>query len=180
MKDLSLHIMDILQNSIRAKASLISITMEESENSLKMVIEDNGEGMDSATLAKVTDPFFTTRTTRKVGLGISLLKQRCELTDGTFELKSKEGEGTVLTCEFKTNSIDMLPLGDLAGVLMLCIQAHEEIRFLFTIIVNEEEEFSFDTTNIKKELEIDNFNIPEINKGIRNYLNENILEYIAL
>lgn len=179
MKDLSLHIMDILQNSIRAKADLISLSMEVSEDNLTIIIVDNGQGMSKEMLDKVVDPFFTTRTTRKVGLGTSLLKQNCELTGGTFDLESEENKGTVLTCQFNTKSIDMLPIGDIAGVIMLCVQSHNNIRFLFTI-ANQENEFKFDTLEIKNELEITDFSFPEINRSIRNYLNENILEFLVL
>lgn len=108
MKDISLHIMDILQNSTRAKATVIELLVEEDEQNDKLILKftDNGTGMSQETLEKVLNPFFTTRTTRKVGLGLSLIKQNAEQTGGSLEIESELGKGTVVTVTFGLSSID--------------------------------------------------------------------------
>ena len=133
MKDLSMHIMDILQNSTRAKAN--NITLEVLENydadTLTLIFKDDGCGMSAETVEKVTNPFFTTRTTRKVGLGLPLLKQNTEMTGGSMKIESEVGVGTTVTAIFGLTHLDRPPMGDLAGTMVLTIAAHPEIRFLF-------------------------------------------------
>lgn len=119
MRDLSLHILDIMQNSTAAQAGLIRATLlaKPETGMLDVIIEDDGSGMDEKLLAVVTDPFTTTRTTRKVGLGIPLFKASAERSGGSFEIKSHRGAGTVVRAEFEITNIDRPPLGDLAGVI---------------------------------------------------------------
>ena len=119
MKDLSSHMMDIVQNSIRAEASWIQIRIcEDPEADLFLIeIQDNGCGMDEATLARVRDPFFTSRTVRKVGLGIPLLQQNAERTGGKVSIVSQPGQGTTLTARFGHSHLDRPPLGDVAETL---------------------------------------------------------------
>ena len=179
MKDLSLHIMDILRNSIRAEAKRIILDLELKGDKLIVEFIDNGKGMDEETLAKVEDPFFTSRTTRKVGLGISLLKQNCEKTGGNFSITSKIGEGTSLQAVFNYKNLDMLPIGDINGVLMLCVSSNQNIQFILKARTKESE-FVFDTEEIKRELEIENFNSPELNAHIRDYIGENIRDFLDL
>ena len=121
MKDLSSHMMDIVQNSIRAEASWIQIRIcEDPEADLFLIeIQDNGCGMDEATLARVRDPFFTSRTVRKVGLGIPLLQQNAERTGGKVSIVSQPGQGTTLTARFGHSHLDRPPLGDVAETLTL-------------------------------------------------------------
>ncbi|NVO19278.1 MAG: ATP-binding protein [Bacteroidetes bacterium] len=134
MKDLSLHILDIAQNSISAGAGQVEITIEEqpSENLYSLSISDDGKGMDEEMRNKVTDPFFTTRTSRKVGMGIPLLKLNAERTGGSFEIDSKKGNGTLIKATFVFNHIDRLPEGDLAGTIVMMASANPSIQFIYT------------------------------------------------
>ena len=131
MKDLSSHMMDIVQNSIRAEASWIQIRIcEDPEADLFLIeIQDNGCGMDEATLARVRDPFFTSRTVRKVGLGIPLLQQNAERTGGKVSIVSQPGQGTTLTARFGHSHLDRPPLGDVAETLTLLAAANPAIHF---------------------------------------------------
>ena len=138
MKELSLNILDITQNSISAGASHITIALTEEENGrLTLVIADNGCGMTEEVLRRVSDPFYTTRTTRKVGMGISLLTLAAEQTGGTVNITSVHesidpvGHGTTLTATFDTTSIDFPPLGDMVETLSVIIQGHPEIDYSF-------------------------------------------------
>lgn len=119
MRDLSLHILDIMQNSAAAAASLIkvSILVEPEAGILQVTVEDNGCGMDSGLLARVTDPFATTRTTRKIGLGIPLFKASAEQSGGSFNVISQKGVGTVVVAKYRIDHIDRPPLGDVAGII---------------------------------------------------------------
>ncbi len=128
-----MHIMDILQNSIRAGATEISLEIREDTllNLLRFNISDNGCGMTPDVLKKVTDPFFTTRTTRKVGLGLSLLRQNAERSNGSLKIDSETGKGTVVEACFEYNHIDRPVLGDIAGTVLLTLTAHPEIQFRY-------------------------------------------------
>ena len=145
MTELSLHILDIAQNSIKAKATLIEITVDEnvSANTLTIVIKDNGCGMDKEFLRDVVNPFRTTRTTRKVGLGLSLFKSACELTGGKFEIESEPGCGTTVTAVFVYDSIDRQPLGDMASTMSTIIGGKHVFNGNF---------FEFSTAEIRKVL----------------------------
>jgi hypothetical protein len=123
MRELSLHILDVMQNSLEAGATLIELTVDEDlpADRLTITVRDNGRGMDEATLARVTDPFFTTRKTRHVGLGIPLFQAAAERCDGDLRLASQVGVGTTLTADFQHSHLDRAPLGDLTGTLMSVI-----------------------------------------------------------
>jgi hypothetical protein len=133
MKTITDHILDICQNSIRAKTKLIEIIIEEDNNFdlYKIKIRDNGEGMDEEITRKAVEPFFTSRNTRKVGLGLALLKQNTERTGGSLWLKSVPGKGTDVEALFKLNHIDRPPLGDLAETLVLLIIGNEKLTFKY-------------------------------------------------
>lgn len=133
MKTISEHILDIVQNSIRANSTLIEIIFEENKlNDLCIVtVKDNGDGMDEELVQLAVDPFFTTRTTRKTGLGLSLLQQHAKQTGGFFEIQSKQGEGTAVRAGFRISSIDRQPVGDIAEVIYLLMLSHAEIRWIF-------------------------------------------------
>ena len=126
MQDLSAHIMDIAQNSIRARATRVEVQVEEraASDALVMTVRDNGTGMDEDTARRATDPFFTSRTTRKVGLGLSLLKQRAEAAGGEFTLRSTPGEGTTVRAAFRRSHVDCPPVGDVAGTIVLLAVAN--------------------------------------------------------
>lgn len=138
MKELSLNILDIAQNSIKAGADAISIVLTESEDSLTICITDNGCGMKPDFLEAVTNPFTTTRTTRKVGLGIPLFKLAAEQTDGSLRITSKheteypDEHGTVVTATFNTRHMDFTPLGDIASTLTILIQGSPQIHWIYT------------------------------------------------
>lgn len=132
MKELSLNILDIAKNSVTAGASLIEITVAETETRLTITVGDNGCGMSPEFVARVTDPFTTTRTTRKVGLGIPLLQMEARMAGGDLTIQSEVGVGTTLTAWFDPRNIDMPPLGDLVSTIVTLIQGSPDIDFLFT------------------------------------------------
>ncbi len=133
MEDLSLHILDIVENSIGAKASRIKIKVNEDmkRNLLTIEIKDNGEGMDKETIKKVLDPFYTTRTTRRVGLGLSLLAQATKESGGNIKIKSIIGKGTSVKAVFQYNNVDRKPLGDIEKTLTTLIVGNPEINFIY-------------------------------------------------
>ncbi|AOT72740.1 ATP-binding protein [Geosporobacter ferrireducens] len=151
MKELSLHILDIIQNSISANASLIKIIIEEDDSMDKFSIKitDDGIGMDREMLEKVTDPFITTRKSRRVGLGISLFKAAAERCNGSFSIESVKGEGTTVLAVFQRSHIDRAPLGNMAETIATCIHGNEYIEYYYKHIYNKEI-FTFDTKEIKK------------------------------
>ena len=154
MKELSLHILDIVQNSTTAGATEVSIEVVEAldDNLLEMTIRDNGCGMSKEVLKTITDPFSTSRTTRKVGLGLSLLQAAAEQCNGAMTIESEEGEGTVVTARFEHDHIDRVPLGDMASTLITLISGNPEIEFFYRYQINEHI-FEFNTLDVKKELE---------------------------
>jgi signal transduction histidine kinase len=133
MEDLSLHILDVVENSIAAMARRIEIRIEENQASDLVTIEikDDGNGMDEQTLRKALDPFFTTRKTRRVGLGLSLLAQAARDSEGTFDLSSKPGEGTTVNATFRLSHPDCKPMGDIGQTMQVLVTAHPEIEFLY-------------------------------------------------
>lgn len=175
MREISLHIMDIIENGLAAGASLIelSIVEDRKERLLRITIKDNGRGIPESMLDQITDPFVTTRTTRRVGLGLSLFKEAAKRCDGTFEIRSKHGEGTVIRASFRTDHIDTPPLGDMAGSLTSLIVTHPEVDFVYTHEANDNE-FEMDTRQIKAELDEVPIHHPEVMKvlarSIREYL----------
>ena len=145
MKELSLNILDIVQNSIKAKASLVGIDIVEDDETLEITVSDNGCGMKADFLATVTDPFSTTRTTRKVGLGIPLLKLQAEQTGGSFGITSRheseypDTHGTETRALYYKNHIDMTPLGDIVATVVTLIQCNPHIDFNFCHKIREKE-----------------------------------------
>lgn len=177
MKDLSLHILDIAQNAIRAKADSIEITINEQlrENQLTISIQDNGHGMSQSVLEKVMDPFYTTRTTRKVGMGIPLFKQNAELAGGGLSITSKEGSGTIIQAHFLHNHLDRPALGDIAGVVCLLIQANPEIRFRYQH-QTDTGSYTVDTKEIQESLGDSPIQSHGINRLIKEMIIENLKE----
>ena len=134
MKEISLNILDITENSVKAGATLTEIYVDEVGDALTLTIKDDGCGMTEETVKSVTDPFYTTRTTRKVGLGIPLLKLACEQTGGTLSIISSvdnDTHGTTVTAVFFKNHIDFTPLGDVISSIVTLIQGHPNTDFLF-------------------------------------------------
>ena len=177
MQDIAAHVMDIAQNSVRAKASRIEIEYREDpgKDSLTITIQDNGCGMNEATLARVTDPFFTSRTVRKVGLGIPLLKQNAERTGGSFSITSREGEGTTVRAEFVLSNWDTPPRGDMGGTVVLLATANPEIEFIYWHITAKGE-YVFDTREVKETLGDVPINHLEIVSALQELVRENIRE----
>jgi hypothetical protein len=177
MKDLSLHILDIVQNSISAKATLIQISITESisSNFYKLTIEDNGCGMSSEMVEKVTDPYTTSRTTRKVGLGLPLLKQNAELANGYLSIASELGVGTTVTAMFEYNHIDRVPIGDVAGVVVMLISMNPTINFIYTHTAPQGK-YRFDTQEIKEILGDVSIRDMAIQKYLKEMIQENLEE----
>lgn len=178
MKELSLNILDIAQNSIAARAEHIGIALcEDADGILKMIVCDDGCGMSADTLRRVTDPFCTTRTTRKVGMGIPLLRLAAEQTGGSLSIEStaesddREGHGTVLCATFDTKHIDMTPLGDVVSTVTTILQGHPEIDYVF---IHDTPRFRvhLDTKELRAvlgDVSLDNF---EVLSWIGDYLHE--------
>jgi len=175
MKDLSMHILDIIQNSVRAEASEVELEIvEELEKNLyTIIINDNGCGMDEKTLEMVIDPFFTTRTTRKVGLGLPLIKQNAERTGGYLDIDSELGKGTKIKAVFTHDNLDRPSLGDIAGTVVLLVGANPEIRFNY-VHKTDDGEFLFDTKEVKEALEGVPINNAEILMYLRDMIKENL------
>ena len=174
MRELSLNVMDVAQNSVRAQASLVYITVTESdkEDNLTITISDNGCGMTDEQVQQVIDPFFTTRTTRKVGLGVPLFKLSAEQTGGSFDITSKVGEGTVTTASYVKSSVDMTPLGDINDTVKILIQCNPEIEFIFTH-KTDKGEFTLDTRELREVLEGVSLDTPDVLTWIAQFLEEN-------
>lgn len=137
MDEIALHILDLIENSISAGAQKVEIIVEEDINNdrLEIIVKDDGKGMHKEELRKLSDPFFTTKD-KKTGLGIPLLKQYAQLSDGDLEVKSQEGKGTEIRVWFRHSHIDRQPLGDVEKSLAVTISTHPEIEFLYTRIFN--------------------------------------------
>jgi signal transduction histidine kinase len=174
MKEISLNILDIAENSVKAKASLTEIYVTEEGDMLTLIIKDDGCGMDEETVRSVTDPFYTTRKTRSVGLGIPLLKLACEQTGGSLDITSSVGadnHGTALRAIFFKNHIDFTPLGDVISSVTTLIQGHPDTDFLFCH-TTEAGEVSLDTREIRAVLEDVPLDTYEVICWIRDNLEE--------
>lgn len=175
MKELSLNILDIAENSVRAKAKNIGILIIETEETLLMEISDDGCGMTEEFVLNVTNPFWTTRKTRKVGLGLPLLKMEAEMTGGYVDIKSRhESEypsdhGTVTTALFYKNHIDTTPLGDIIATIVTLIQCNPELEFLFRHEMPDRE-VSLDTKEMRELLGPVPLNTPEVIQWTKEYL----------
>ena len=175
MRDLSLHILDLMQNSIRAQARLVSLSVVLDENGvLSIIIEDDGTGMSEELLARVQSPFATTRTTRKVGLGIPMMAENCRLAGGDLSIESKLGEGTKLTATLDTSSIDCLPLGDLPGTVTTLVTMNPEKPEFLLRCKSPRGEMQFDTREVREALQGVPLNEPEIAAWMLESLREEI------
>ena len=163
MEDLSIHILDVAENSITAGAGRIAIKIYEDTgaNLLTVEISDNGKGMDKELLKNACDPFYTTRTTRRVGLGIPLLAQAARESNVDISVKSKIGEGTSIKASFQYDHIDRKPLGDIGQTIIILIMSNPDIDFLFEHKKNDDS-YTLDTAEIKKELDGVPINTPEV------------------
>lgn len=177
MRELSLHLLDIVENSITAEAKRIKITVQEDSKTdlLKMIVEDDGKGMNAEMVARVVDPFTTTRTTRKVGLGIPFLKAAAEACNGLLEIKSQPGKGTTLVVQFKRSHIDRMPLGDLVNTIINLLVSNPQVHWIFEYIFNDQS-YLFDDEPVKKELEGLPLSEPDILNCLHEMLNSGIRE----
>jgi len=150
VEDLSLHILDIVENSIKAKALRIEIKVIEDigKDLLTIEIKDNGQGIDEGTIKKVFDPFFTTRTTRRVGLGLPLLSQAARESGGDIEIESEVGRGTRVKATFGYSHIDRKPLGNMEATLTTLIAGNPEVDFIYEH-KKDELEYRLDTKEIR-------------------------------
>lgn len=177
MRELSLHILDIAQNSIVAEAEMLRIVIIEAkkEDRLTIKIKDDGRGMDEEMAKRVVDPFYTTRTTRKVGLGIPLFKENALTCEGAFELKSQLGVGTEIIATFKLSHIDRVPIGNLTDTIVAIVLASPKTDLVLTHCVDEKK-FTFNTKDFRRmlgdEVSLDNI---EVVRWLKAYVHENIM-----
>ncbi|MBO5077974.1 MAG: sensor histidine kinase [Clostridia bacterium] len=174
LRDISLHIHDLSENSITAGATLIRISLSAADGILTLVIADNGKGMSPELLAKVEDPFTTSRTERKVGMGIPFFKLACEQTGGSFRIKSEPGKGTELTGRLVIDNIDRIPLGDAGETVSMLILESPETRFVLELTARGES-FTLDTDEVREQLDGAPINDFEILQWIKEYVNEGVL-----
>ena len=185
MKEISLHLLDIAENSVAAESKNISLHVHEDlfHDRLSACVIDDGRGMDAATAQQVQDPFYTTRTTRSVGLGIPLLKLAAEQADGGFSLQSEPGHGAWVEAEFRHSHIDRMPLGDLSSTFLTLLISHPQIDWTFLYRVTEQSgksrDFLFDSAELKSELGNISLTEPEVLTFLRGIFEEGI-EEVAL
>ena len=177
MKELSLNILDIAENSTKAKAELIFIEISEKNTTFTIKISDNGTGMNDETLLSVSDPFYTTRKTRKVGMGIPLFRLAAEQTGGSLSITSKhidlypEDHGTVVTAEFNSSHIDFTPLGDIVSTIVTLIQGHPNVDFVFSH-TKLKGSVTLDTRELRRVLE----DVPLDSYEVLTWIKENLTE----
>ena len=174
MEDLSLHILDIVENSTRAGATLveIKITEDTGKDHLQIVIKDNGSGMDREMVKRVRDPFTTTRTTRRVGLGISMLEQAAQETGGDLLITSEPGRGTEVKATFQASHIDRKPLGDMGSSMISLIAGNPSVDFIYESDLDGEKT-TLDSRTIKEELDgVTPINDPAVLNLIRGLFQE--------
>jgi anti-sigma regulatory factor (Ser/Thr protein kinase) len=176
VRELSLHLLDIVQNALEAGASRVQIIVSEDSqrNRLTIAVEDNGRGMDAETLARVSDPFFTTRKTRHVGLGIPLFKAAAQRCAGDLTITSQLGQGTRVMAEMQRDHIDRAPLGDVKSTLlsMLLMAGSADIRYEQRF---DDCTFVLDTKEMREALD----GVPLIHPQVRDWLEEFIAEGLA-
>lgn len=177
MKELSLHILDIVQNSVRAKAKHIDIQVAENivENIFLFQIEDDGCGMDEEFVNDIKNPFTTTRRTRKVGLGIPFLNDTCILCNGELKINSKKDKGTMITATMEYNHIDRPPMGDMISTIVNLITSNPTIHFTYTHCVNSRS-FTLDTDEIYTILEDVPIYDPKVRKWLYEYIRSELEE----
>jgi signal transduction histidine kinase len=177
MLTLASHILDIAENSVRAGAKLIEISIDEDSQNDLLTIEiiDDGCGMNENILKKVLNPFYTTKTVRRVGLGLPLLKDAAERAGGTFQLESQENSGTTVKATFGLHHLDRQPLGAIINVIIILIISNSKVDFFYKHRHNDQR-FEMDTREIRKEIEDVPINHPEIIKYIRGVIEEGLSE----
>jgi anti-sigma regulatory factor (Ser/Thr protein kinase) len=175
MEDISLHILDIAENSIAAQAKTIQIRIQESRKKdlLSLEIDDDGQGMNQDTMKKALDPFFTTKNTRRFGFGLSLLSEAAKAAGGNFRIESNPGTGTKVKATFKASHIDILPLGDIPQTMISLIMGHPEIEMIYSH-TTDKGKYELDTKDIKAQLNGLPINSPEVLRFIKKHIKEGI------
>ena len=175
MEELSLNILDIAQNSVRAEASEVGITVKELKAIDRMIITitDNGCGMTPEQVAHVEDPFYTTRTTRKVGLGVPFFKMAALMTGGDFSIRSQVGKGTEVEAVFGLSHIDRMPLGNMAETMCILMCMNEHINFTYTYQVDDEA-FTVSSAQLAEVLDGVPLSAPPVMDFIKGYIKENM------
>ena len=185
MREIALHLLDIAENSVTAESKTISVHVQENlfRDQLTTSVVDDGRGMDAQTAQRVQDPFYTTRTTRNVGLGIPLLKLAAEQAEGNFSLQSEPGKGAWVEAEFRHSHIDRMPLGDLSSTFLTLLISHPQINWTFLYRVTDKtgksRDFLFDSAALKSELGDVSLTEPEVLAFLRGMFEEGI-EEVAL
>ena len=174
MTEISLNILDIAQNSVTSGASLIEIIVSEQpgDDRLSVTVTDNGCGMTAEQVENVTDPFYTTRSTRSVGLGTSFFKMAAEMTGGKFSIESEPGSGTSVLAEFVMSHVDRMPLGDMCGTVCTLIRMNPNLDFAYTHSVSGES-FALDTRELREVLTDVPLDSHEVVGWINEYITEN-------
>jgi hypothetical protein len=154
MEDLSLHILDIVENSVAANADTIEIRITEDieKDLLSVEVIDNGIGMDDETVGKVLDPFYTSKTVRRFGLGLPLLSEAAKAANGNLSIESKKGQGTKIKADFQYSHIDRKPLGDIGQTIITLVMGNPEINIIYQQKKNSHTH-TFDTRKIKDQLQ---------------------------
>ena len=173
MRELALNILDVAENSLRAKATKIQIDVDVADDTIRITVADNGRGMSEEFLSRVADPFTTTRTTRKVGLGLPLIKMEAEMSGGSFGITSEVGVGTTVTTTFGRNHIDRPPMGNLAETLVALLPDLGETRLIFSYRAFGKC-FTLDTDEVKQQLDGVPIDAPDILVFLRDMTEENI------
>ena len=170
MRELSLNVMDIVQNSLSAGAGLVEISVLEDQKAdrLAIVVTDDGKGMTAEQVSHVIDPFYTTRTTRKVGLGVPLFKMEAEMTGGEFSIQSSPGVGTTVKAQFVPSSVDMIPLGDINATVGLLIKCNPDRDFIFRR-EKDGQSFTLDTRELRAVLGED---VPLVTNEVTQWIEE--------
>ena len=171
MQDMSLHILDIAENSLAAGAKRVEIRIEEDSRADRMKIEiiDDGCGMDEETVKQALDPFFTTKTVRRVGLGVPLLAEACRMSNGELSLQSCPGKGTTVRATFQHSHIDRTPLGQMGDTLITLMVGHPEVDLLYEHR-KDGKVFSLDTREIKSDLGDVPLNAPKVVSALRSLI----------
>lgn len=175
MEDLAMQILELMMNSIQANAKhiLLHIRSSTRDNVIAILQQDDGKGMDRELLERVTNPFATTRTTRKVGMGVAFMKGLTEACNGSFHIESTPGKGTSIRAEVQRDCIDTPPLGDIGEMMMECIQASESIDYEM-VYETDSSKFVFQSSEIRQQLEGVSLQEPQVLLWIKEYINQNI------
>jgi hypothetical protein len=175
MKELSLNVLDIIENSVNAHAENIDLIICENtgDDVLTITVSDDGRGMDAELLEKACDPFATTNTRKKVGLGLPLLKEEAEMCGGRLTITSKPGQGTVVSASFVNSHVDRPPIGDITGTVTAVIAMHPGMNFSYSHTFDGRT-FTVTTMQLREIMDPVPLNDPAILKGIQNYVQSNL------